>query len=207
MANSGAKWEKTISKNIGLDYTLFNKRVYGSIDAYVTNTKDLLLLAKIPQTGGYEYQYQNSGETENKGIEFTIGADIAKSKNFKWNVNFNISHNQNVIKSLGKDVTGDGLQYYYQSSGWVNNLQDFKVEVGKPIGQFYGYVTDGWYKVSDFDYNPSTQKYTLKAGVASNSAAALGSKDVRPGDLKLKDLNNDGIIDDNDKTVFRKCST
>ncbi|MGV0847844.1 SusC/RagA family TonB-linked outer membrane protein [Empedobacter falsenii] len=202
LANSGAKWEKTISKNIGLDYTLFNKRVYGSIDAYITNTKDLLLLAKIPQTGGYEYQYQNSGETENKGIEFTIGADIAKSKNFKWNVNFNISHNQNVIKSLGKDVTGDGLQYYYQSSGWVNNLQDFKVEVGKPIGQFYGYVTDGWYKVSDFDYNASTQKYTLKAGVASNSAAALGSKDVRPGDLKLKDLNNDGIIDDNDKTVL-----
>ncbi len=202
LANENTKWERTISKNIGLDYSLFNKRVYGSIDAYITNTKDLLLLAKVPQTGGYEYQYQNSGETENKGIEFTLGADIIKTNNFKWTANLNISHNKNIIKSLGKDVSGSGLEYYYQSSGWVNSLQDFKVEVGKPIGQFYGYVTDGWYKVDDFDYNPANQQYTLKPGIASSSAAALGSKAPKPGDLKLKDLNGDGVIDDNDKKVL-----
>lgn len=202
LSNENTKWERTISKNIGLDYSLFNKRIYGSIDAYITNTKDLLLLAKVPQTGGYEYQYQNSGETENKGIEFTLGADIVKKGDFKWNVNFNISHNENIIKSLGKDVTGEGLQYYYQSSGWVNSIQDFKVEIGKPIGQFYGYVYDGWYKVEDFNYNPSTRQYTLKDGVPNGSAAALGAKGPKPGDLKLKDLNNDGIIDDKDKTVL-----
>lgn len=202
LANGNTKWEKTISKNIGLDYSFFGKRVYGSIDAYITNTKDLLLLAKIPQTGGYEYQYQNSGETENKGIEFSIGADIVKTDNFKWSANFNISHNQNIIKSLGKDVTGAGLEYYLQSSGWVNSIQDFKVEVGKPIGQFYGYVTDGWYKVEDFNFDPTTNRYTLKSGVPNGSAAALGSKGPKPGDLKLKDLNGDGVIDDKDKTVL-----
>ena len=202
LANASTKWERTISKNIGLDYSFFDKRIYGSIDAYITNTKDLLLLAKIPQTGGYEFQYQNSGETENKGIEFSLGADIIREGDFKWTANFNVSHNRNIIKSLGKDVTGEGLEYYYQSSGWVNSIQDFKVEVGKPIGQFYGYVTDGWYKVEDFDYNPANQQYTLKPGIASSSAAALGSKAVKPGDLKLKDLNGDGIIDDNDKKVL-----
>ena len=200
--NDQTKWEKTIAKNLGLDFGFFNKRLYGSIDAYITNTDDLLLLAKIPQTSGYEYQYQNSGATENKGIELSLGADIVRSKDFKWSANFNISRNRNIIKSLGKDVTGDGLQSYLVGSGWVNSLMDFKVEVGKPVGQYYGYVTDGWYSADDFSFDPSNNSYTLLSGIPSTSAAALGSKAPRPGDLKLKDLNGDGIIDDNDKTVL-----
>lgn len=202
LANPNIKWESTISKNLGFDFSLFNDRVYGSLDAYITDTKDLLINAKIPQTTGYESQYQNSGKTRNKGIELVVGGTIMESSDFKWSANFNIATNRNEIISLGKNNSGGNLEYYYESSGWVNSIRDFKVEVGAPIGQFYGYVTDGFYKIDDFDYDATTGAYALKDGIPSTSAVALGAKDVNPGDLKLKDLNNDGVIDDNDKTVL-----
>ncbi len=199
MANYDMKWEATVSQNAGLDFSFFNRRLYGSIDAYVTDTKDLLLLAKIPQTSGYEYQYQNSGKTQNKGIEFTLGGIIAKSESFSWKTDFNIAANKNIIKSLGSAAEA-GSDYYLISSGWVQNLFDFKAQVGKSVGTYFGYVTEGRYEISDFDYNASTNRYTLKAGVPSSSTVALGNTAPQPGDLKLKDINGDGKIDNEDMT-------
>ena len=197
--NKQIKWEATVSKNVGIDFSLFNSKVYGSIDGYITDTKDLLLLAKIPQTSGYEYQYQNSGKTQNKGLEFTLGAIIVGNENFNWKADFNISANKNIIKDLGP-LTQSGTDYYLQPSGWVNNLFDFKVQVNQPVGMFYGYVTEGRYEISDFDFNPANNTYKLKAGIPSTSSVALGNKAAQPGDLKLRDLNGDGIIDTKDQT-------
>jgi TonB-linked SusC/RagA family outer membrane protein len=199
MANPNIKWEATVSKNVGLDFTIFNKKVYGAIDAYITDTKDLLLLAKIPQTSGYEYQYQNSGKTQNKGLEFSLGAIIVGNENFTWKTDFNIAANKNMIKSLGS-LTQSGTDYYLVPSGWVNNLFDFKVQVNQPVGMFYGYVTEGRYEISDFDFNAANNTYKLKTGIASSGSVALGNKLPQPGDLKLKDLNGDGIIDNKDQT-------
>lgn len=198
-ANPNIKWEATVSKNLGLDYSLFNNRVYGAIDAYITDTKDLLLLAKIPQTSGYEFQFQNSGKTQNKGLEFTLGALVVSNDNFQWKADFNVAANKNMIKSLGQ-LTNSETNYYLQPSGWVNNLFDFKVQVGAPVGMFYGYVTEGRYEISDFDFNPATNRYTLKQGVPSSSSVALGNRAPQPGDLKLRDINGDGVIDTNDQT-------
>ena len=197
--NRNIKWEATVSKNVGLDFSIFNSKVYGSIDAYITDTKDLLLLAKFPQTSGYEYQYQNSGKTQNKGLEFTLGAIVVNNDNFNWKTDFNISANKNIIKSLGS-LTQSGTDYYLQPSGWVNNLFDFKVQINQPVGMFYGYVTEGRYEISDFDMNPANNTYKLKAGIPSTSSVALGNKAAQPGDLKLRDLNADGIIDTKDQT-------
>ncbi|MAN29398.1 MULTISPECIES: SusC/RagA family TonB-linked outer membrane protein [Mesonia] len=202
LANPNIKWESTISKNLGIDFGFFDNRVYGSLDAYITDTEDLLLRAKIPQTSGYGYQFQNSGKTRNKGLELALGATIVNTENFTWQANFNISTNQNKIISLGRNTSGENLEFYYESSGWVNDIRDFKVEVGAPVGQYYGYVTEGFYDLDDFTYDATTQEYTLRDDVPSSSAVALGSKGVNPGDLKLKDLNGDGIIDDNDKKVL-----
>lgn len=199
MPNPNIKWEATVSKNAGLDFTVFNKRVYGSIDAYITDTKDLLLLAKIPQTSGYEYQYQNSGKTQNKGLEFTLGAIVVGNENFTWKTDINLAANKNTIKSLGS-LTQSGTDYYLVPSGWVNNLFDFKVQINQPVGMFYGYVTEGRYEVSDFDFNSANNTYKLKAGIPSSSSVALGNRLPQPGDLKLKDLNGDGIIDVKDQT-------
>jgi TonB-linked SusC/RagA family outer membrane protein len=199
MANPAVKWESSASKNIGLDFGLFKGKVYGTLDFYQTDTKDLLLLARIPQTSGYEYQYQNSGSTTNKGVEFSVGSTIINKENFTWKIDANISSNKNTIKSLGNSASATANSYLYPS-GWQNSLNDFLVQVGKPVGTFWGYVTAGRYEISDFDYNSATQAYTLKAGIASSAAAANGAKAVQPGDLKLQDLNGDGIIDSKDMT-------
>lgn len=199
MSNPGVKWESSASKNAGLDFGFFKGRIYGTLDVYQTDTKDLLLLAKIPQTSGYEYQYQNSGSTTNRGIEFSVGASVINKENFKWNIDTNISSNKNMIKSLGNSASASANFYYYPS-GWQNNLNDFLVQVGKPVGTYWGYVTAGRYEISDFNYNATTQTYTLKSGVPSSAAVANGAKAVQPGDLKLQDLNGDGVIDNKDMT-------
>lgn len=199
LANKNVTWEKSASKNLGLDFGLFKGKVYGTLDVYQTDTKDLLLLAQIPKDRGYEYQYQNSGSTTNKGIEFSIGTSIINKENFTWKMDANISSNRNTIKSLGNNASPSSFSYLYPS-GWQNSLNDFLVQVGKPVGTFWGYQTAGRYEVSDFDYNPATQVYTLKAGIPSSAAAANGAKLVQPGDLKLQDLNGDGIIDNKDMT-------
>ncbi|MFP3593110.1 SusC/RagA family TonB-linked outer membrane protein [Chryseobacterium sp. SIMBA_038] len=199
LANPNIKWEATVSKNLGIDFGFFNGRLYGSVDGYITDTKDLLVLAKIPQTSGYDSQFQNSGKTQNKGVEVSLGGIIVNKENFTWKTDFNISANRNVIKSLGAS-NGPNSTQYLVPSGWVNNLFDFVAKVGNPVGTYYGYVTEGRYEISDFDYNTATQAYTLKAGVASSSAVANGSKPIQPGDLKLRDLNGDGQITAADQT-------
>ncbi|WPQ60770.1 TonB-dependent receptor [Chitinophaga sancti] len=204
LANPRLKWETTVSRNLGLDFAILDNRISGSVDYYYNNTRDLLLAAQIPQTTGYSSQIQNVGKTQNRGVELQIAAVVINKKKMSYNVSFNIAANRNKIVSLGTDPTGAPLKSYYAQSGWVNSLNDFLVEVGQPIGQFYGYVTDGYYKIEDFNYDAGTQHYTLKSDVPNNSAVALGSREVQPGDLKLKKLSKDTsrIIGLNDRQVL-----
>jgi TonB-linked SusC/RagA family outer membrane protein len=205
LANANLKWETTISRNLGIDFSLLNNRINASIDLYSNNTKDLLLSSKISQTSGYLRQYQNIGKTSNKGVELQVSANVVSGRNFSWNTSFNIAFNKNKIENLGLDATGQPLKSYLETSGWVSaTYQDFLVEVGQPIGQFYGYVTDGFYTVDDFNYNATTQVYTLKDGIPNSRDIALGNRDPQPGDLKLKKLTNtsDMRISAADRTVL-----
>jgi len=199
MANKNVTWETSTSQNIGLDFGFFKGKLYGTLDVYKTDTKDLLLLARVPQTLGYETQYQNSGRSQNKGIELSLGSTIVNRESFNWKIDANISSNKNTIKSLGSSASASA-DYYLFPSGWQNNLFDFLVQVGKPVGTYWGYVTAGRYEISDFDYNAATQTYTLKSDIPSASAVANGAKPIQPGDLKLKDINGDGVIDNKDMT-------
>lgn len=203
-ANPRLKWETTVSRNIGLDFTILRNRLNGSIDYYYNTSRDLLLTAQVPVTTGYAFQQQNVGKTLNTGLELQLAANIMNTKNFSWNASFNIAHNRNEIRSLGRDPMGNPLTSYLTQSTWVNSMNDFKVEVGKPIGQFYGYVTDGFYTVDDFNYNSANQTYTLKSDVPNSSAAALGNRAPQPGDLKLKKLSDskDMTIGADDMTVL-----
>lgn len=195
-ANPNVSWEATVSKNAGFDFEFFNHRLYGSVDGYITDTKDLLVLAKVPFPG-YNNQFQNSGKTRNKGLEFTVGGIIVNKEDFTWKTDINISANKNEILSLGSGV-GPGMDSYLVQSGGIGGF-DFIAKVGSPVGTYYGYVTEGRYEISDFNYNATTQAYTLKSGIPSNSSIALGSKAPQPGDLKLKDLNGDGQITEADR--------
>lgn len=191
LANKDLKWETTVSQNAGLDYELFNGRLSGAVDVYKNNTKDLLMLYPTPGTG-YDFQYRNIGETQNKGVEVSINYDAIKKSDYSLSMGFNISFNKNEIKYLG------GLDSYLWTSNWASAVgYDFITNVGMPIGLMYGYRNAGRYEVSDFDYNNGV--YKLKAGVV-NSSAIVG--DVKPGSMKLIDLNGDGKVDAADRDVI-----
>ena len=205
LGNSDLKWETTVSRNLGLDFSVLNSRINGSVDLYLNNTKDLLLEARVPATSGYQTQLKNIGKTENKGLEIQLGGLVVQNSNFSYNTNFNLSFNRNKIVSLGLNSEGKPLNSYLERAGWVSSqFEDFIVQVGAPIGQFYGYVTDGFYTVDDFDFNPTSNTYVLKAGIPNSGSVALGNRQPQPGDLKLKKLsdNDNMVIDGNDRTIL-----
>jgi TonB-linked SusC/RagA family outer membrane protein len=202
MANPEITWETNTSRNLGLDIDLLKNRLNLSIDVYDNRTKNLLLSANVPPTTGYKYQQQNVGRTQNKGLEVQLNWLAVKSKNFTYNAGFNIAFNQNKIVELQQGVTA-----YSAQSGWVNSLNDFYIEVGKPVGQFYGFVSDGRYTVDDFNYTQNATTgvytYTLKPGVP-NSSVLIGNRDPKPGDMKVKKLSGSAsmLIGEDDKTVL-----
>ena len=196
LSNDALKWESTQSQNLGLDLGFFDNRIQLTIDAYKNTGKDLLLAVAIPPVSGYSTQLRNVGSTSNRGLEIQLNGDIVRQKDFTWNSSFNISFNKNRVESLG------GLTQQTRNAGWqgTDGADDYLVKVGQPVGLMYGFVTDGWYKIEDFDYNATTRAYTLKAGIPTSQNI---SGTIRPGSLKIKDLNGDGLITtDGDRQVI-----
>ena len=195
LANPDLRWEKNTTRNFGIDLALFNNKVQLTVDVYKNSAKDLLLAVAIPPTTGYTSQLQNIGATSNKGVEIQLGATPFQKKNFTWNTNFNIAFNKNKVESLG------GIQSQTRNSGWQGSdgVDDYLVKVGQPVGLMYGFVTDGFYKIDEFNYNSITQTYTIKPGIAVNGVYGA----PQPGSLKWKDLNGDGVITaDGDRQVI-----
>lgn len=195
LANENLKWESNISQNIGLDLGFLNNRFQVSIDAYANKGQNLLLAVAIPPTTGYSSQIKNLGSTSNKGLELQLSAVPIQNNDFTWNSNFNISTNKNKVLSLGS------VTQQTRNSGWQGSdgADDYLLKVGEPVGLMYGFVTDGFYKVEDFNYNATTQTYTLKQGIAANLVYGT----PQPGMLKWKDIDGDGqITADKDRTVI-----
>ena len=191
-------WETTITRNIGLDFALFHSKLNGSIDYYKNTTKDLLLKYPIPGSG-YDYQYRNMGKTQNQGVEVSLNWAAINKPNYGLTIGANVSFNKNKVKSLGDLQSIDNI-----STGWASTEinQDFIIRTGEPIGQLYGYVTDGRYTVDDFDVDASKAagKWVLKEGVA-DASGVLGVN-IQPGLMKLKETKEEknGIIDASDRT-------
>ena len=197
LVNQNLQWESTVNRNYGMDITLFRNRLNLSIDYYNNSSKNLLLNVPIASTYGYSTQLQNVGRTSNKGVEIQLNGTVMRKKNFQWTANFNISFNKNTVEQLGLNQ-----QSFFPAASWGVSGQptDYIVKIGSPVGSMYGLVNDGFYKVSDFDYNAATQVYTLKAGVVSD-AGIIGT--VQPGSVKFKDLNGDGVVDmDKDRQII-----
>ncbi|MBO4577088.1 MAG: TonB-dependent receptor [Paludibacteraceae bacterium] len=201
-ANNKLKWETTITRDLGIDYGFFNERLSGSIDLYWNNTKDLLLKYALGGLGGYNYQYRNIGSTDNKGVEFSVNAIIldhkAKSLSYGLTVNANISHNFNKVVDLG------GMDEYLVSSAcfssnYANTDYEFKLRPGDKVGNIWGFQSDGWYTTSDFaSFKPSNNRWYDEDGAAITTI--LG--EARPGMLKIKDQNGDGVINDEDRVIL-----
>jgi TonB-linked SusC/RagA family outer membrane protein len=202
MANPNLKWETTITRNVGLDFTLLGGKLSGTVDAYLNTTKDLLIRFLTSGTG-YDAQYRNMGKTENKGLEATLTWHAVNKKDWGIDLSGNLGVNKGKIKSIG-DMSVFGAETRWASS---DIGQEYKIRVGGQVGEIYGYQSAGRYEVSDFDhYDPASDTWVLKEGVA-DASAVIGT--VRPGSMKLVDqatvTNEDGtksgngIIGEEDK--------
>ena len=206
MPNPDLTWESTLSHNLGLDFAFFDSKINGSFEAYLNTTKDLLI--QFPTAGsGYDYQYQNIGSTENRGLEASLNFVLFEKKNFGLTLGANISVNKNKVLSLG------GLDRIEAESMWASTEigPDFVVLPGQPLGQMYGYESAGRYSASEFTYEGD--KWVLNEGVA-DASGLVGTNYFGPGSMKVKDqitvdTDGDGIpdaadgkIDANDKVVI-----
>lgn len=199
LINPDLKWETTVTQNIGLDFGLFDSKVTGSLEAYKNVTEDLLFRFNIPNDTGYASQYRNVGEVQNSGVEASLNFTILEKSDYALNLSVNTSINRNKILSMG------ALENFGENTNWASSQigDDYLVTVGQPLGVMYGYRNAGRYEVSDFNYNPDNQEYTLKSGVADN--LVIGN--VRPGSMKLKDISGpegvpDGVVDANDQEII-----
>lgn len=178
LANPNIHWEQVAQKNIGFDATMFHSRINLSFDAYIKKTSDMLVKASIPITSGFEdtsTTYTNAGKVTNKGIEITLHTQNLKGV-LGWETLLSYTYNKNKINDLNSSTP-----YYINQ---VNNSYVTMLAKGYPINVFYGYVTDGIFQ---------NQKEV------HDHASQIGAE---PGDIRFKDLNHDGVINDEDRTVI-----
>ena len=194
--NPELTWETTYTHNLGLDFSFFQSRLSGSVEVYQNDTKNLLINFPIPGSG-YDSQYQNIGSTRNRGVELTLNAPIVSKKDFSLNIGGNIAYNQNRVTSLG------GLESIRAQSYWASTEigDDYIVQVGQPLGNMYGYVSDGMYTVDDFTYDGA--KWVLNDGVVDCSSI-LGGSYMRPGAPKFKNVDGseDNKVTNADRTII-----
>jgi TonB-linked SusC/RagA family outer membrane protein len=209
LANPDLKWETTITRDIGTDFTLFDGRVSGTIDVYKNTTKDLLTETPIPGITGFTTTYANIGQTSNKGLELSLSGTVFKSKDWKLSLGGNINFNKNNIDKLASNVTG---LYGASWSGTASYpTADYILIEGQSVGLVRGLTYEGFYTPADFNYNNGL--YTLKTGVADlgsfigivhglSSSNRPTSQYAYPGLPKYRDIDNNGKIDDKDVAVI-----
>ena len=194
--NPDLKWEANKTFNVGIDFGFLNQRITFSPEFYINRSSNLLLNAKLPNSSGYTSMVINAGETQNSGVDLTINTANIVSKDFTWNTSVTFSHNKNKVKKL----TGEDVQLYLANFGYSGAGASHQIGVNQPLGQFYGYVTDGLYQVEDFNYDATTKTYTLKDGVPYHG----DKKNIQPGYWKFKNVDGseDNQITESDKTII-----
>lgn len=183
------QWESNRTLNVGIDMGFFNQRLTLSPEFYLNKSSNLLLNSKVPASSGYTTMLRNIGKTGNIGLDLTISSVNIQNDDWGWSTDFNLSFNKNKIEALS------GEKYFLEEAQFGFNQNTHKIAVGEPIGQFYGFKTIGLYQVDDFNYDSFSGTYTLKEGVPVRNG-------VQPGYWKFEDVNKDGVVDDNDRTVI-----
>lgn len=194
LGNPKLKWETTVQTNIGLDMSFLDNRISLTADYYYKKTKDLLLNATMAPSMGFLSAYRNVGSVSNSGLEFTIDTKNIQTKDFSWTSSFNISFNRNKVLSLNDDEPSLASRVNW---GNFNNAYPYIAIPGHPIAMFYGHIFDGVYQYTDFD--KVGESYILKDGVPNNGNAR---EKIQPGDIKFKDINRDGVVNDYDLTII-----
>lgn len=180
-ASPDIKWESTAMTNIGVDFVAFNNRLSVTADWYVKNTKDILLTVPIPiSTGGANDPIRNAGKIRNKGFEFNVAWNTSVNKDLAYGVSVLGSFNKNEVTAMGT-----GSQAIW--GGATNqNINTCKTMAGYPIGSYWLIPTDGY-----FNSDAEVEAYSKDGAKIQPNAQA--------GDIRFKDTNNDGTINDEDR--------
>ena len=222
--NKDIKWETTIARNLALDISLWGGRLSITPEVYWNTTRDLLYSSPIPGVSGYTRQMQNIGKVQNNGWELTVNGDILRGKDYVLSGNFTMGHNKMTIKKLNAT---DNIIFNHANQWKSSDENDYMLQVGGELGLMYGYVYDGVYTWDEFDF-PSVDNYlavskgkgmlngiliggTVTDGYEGNSgngvlASSNSGYSTLPGKIKLKDLNGDGQINEQDKTVIGRTT-
>lgn len=197
LGNDKLKWETTEQTDLGLDLGFFDQRISFTAEVYRKKTNDLLLRANLPSSSGFATAIKNVGAMQNEGLEFTLNTVNVKNSDFNWSTSFNISFNRNEVLALA-----DGQQDLQSTISWDSswrNIPAYIAKKGEPIGLMYGYVWEGTYKQSDFNQDSSGNYTILKPEITTNGNTRAN---IRPGDIKYKDLNGDLVVNAKDYTVI-----
>ncbi|MGM9780710.1 MAG: SusC/RagA family TonB-linked outer membrane protein [Candidatus Cryptobacteroides sp.] len=209
LSNPDLKWETTVSRNLGLDFSFLKSRIRGSVDMYWNSTQDILMKIPCDPSSGYSYQFQNVGKTSNRGVEISLAGEIVSKKDFSLSANLTYAYNQNMIDELPDSINADS------HTNWGSTMRkpqyDYIIREGMPLGIVSGYVSEGFYTLDDFDFVGG--KYVLKAGIPDFKGSVVnypeGTKALVPegqtafpGAAKFKDVNGNGYIDDDDVDVI-----
>lgn len=211
MANPDLKWETTITRNIGFDFGFLQNRITATIDAYWNTTKDLLMLTQLPGITGFTSTYANVGQTSNKGLEFAVNATVFQNKDWNVNAGLNLAFNKGKVDELAEGVTGSYGTQWVQSNTPDN---DYILRVGDPVGQVYGFISDGFYTTDDFNYVDG--QWILKEGVTDINASLFGAfhgadafntpagQGAVPGMPKYRKTADDGtnVVNETDKVII-----
>jgi TonB-linked SusC/RagA family outer membrane protein len=174
IGNPDLKWEENRSQNVGADLSLFDRQLDVVIDIYKRTTNNLLYNPALPATAGVAGPpFVNIGSIKNTGFDFSVG-----HRGSWWNATFNGSHYKNEIVKI------DGVQNSFIGPIGIRFGNPVINQLGGPIGAFYGYVADGYFRDA-----ADVASYATQAGKA-------------PGRIKFRDLNGDGKIDLNDRTII-----
>ena len=181
--NVDLAWEQTAAYDAGLDLGLFDNRVQFTGDYYNKKTTKLLYLVTLPSSSGFANMIQNIGQVRNQGFEFAITSTNIETKMIRWTTSVNFSRNRNKILSLGPvtyQYTGNVSTSLFPSGGQASAI----LQVGQPIGSFYGYKFQGiWQDTAQI----------IKSGT---------KQAVKPGDPRYADLNHDSSINASDRTII-----
>lgn len=198
LANEELKWETSKQYNAGIDFGFFDDRINGTIDVYQKKSSDLLLNVPLGPSAGFNFITANQGGIENRGLEISLNADVIRNEKTNWNVFANISFNRNKITSLGLDAKPFGALGNIvafegtQIAGGTFFKQPANIFIeGEQAALFYGYETNGIIRTeSALTNTPTGDPLTYKG------------QDLQVGDVQFVDQNNDGEIDENDKTII-----
>jgi len=181
IANNDLQWETTRQVDVGLDFSLFNARLSGSLGYYLKNTDDLLLNAPVPRNSGFTSVATNIGAVENRGFEIELLGEVVRTENFNWEVGINATRNTNEVIRL---VNGEDIQ----AAGFGQSI----IREGEPLGAFFGFVADGIIRSQE-------QLDALNTAAPDGVYQTAGTA---PGDLLFADINGDNEITDADQTVI-----